>query len=102
MRGEDEPGPRGGQRFGNMPGEPAVVADAGHQGDLAFQINRYHEILEFVGSRFVAASLQLAVRNTIGKLQTCRHEEIGTILVNGANLAKAENSGKSDPPILAF
>src|SRR5262249_3980850 len=43
MRGENETGPRGIERLGDMPRKSAVIADAGHEGDLSLEVNRNHE-----------------------------------------------------------
>ena len=42
MTGKDQPGPGCLQPLGDMPGEAEIIADAGDQRDLAFQIQWNH------------------------------------------------------------
>ena len=46
MRGEDEARPGSPQRLGDVPGEAAIIADAGDQREFAFEIDGYHEGLD--------------------------------------------------------
>ena len=68
------------RRLGDVPGEAAVVADAGDQGDLPL--------------RSIGIMMSLS-RSRLQRMQSvCEHERNG--------LPKAENSGKRSRPILAF
>ena len=45
MRCENQASAGGGQGLGNIPGEPAIIADAGDDSQFALEIKWYHEFL---------------------------------------------------------